>query len=184
MLKQNLWVHILLIPVSFLTWIGCIDNCVLLSCRKTDIWLIRLFVQNGIAFYATWVTIASHLNFVSFITYRLNANLQDASTAALVLLACFVATYFILENFVLSKYLEFTFSPYAVLIFAFIGILVKNWTYNPTRNNIICAFVMALIVLFFILKIVIVLALRSYRRNRGMTSIPQCEMHNIHSSSI
>ncbi len=126
--------------------------------RNLDIWLIRILVQNGLAFYATWVTIASDLNFVMYIVYRLGANSENAATAALVLLFLIVLVYFVLENFVWQKYLEFTISPYIVLVVAFIGILFKNWQAdNPTRNNIFSLTIAIIIAIFFVMKLVLIL---------------------------
>ena len=50
---------------------------------------MRLFVNNGIAFYATWVTIASCLNLAIALIYKwkLLSNM-DASIVALSVLSC------------------------------------------------------------------------------------------------
>jgi hypothetical protein len=127
----------------------------LVNYRNVDIWLIRVLIQNGLAFYATWVAIASHINFVTYITYRLNANMENAASATLVLLFLIILAYFFLENFFWHKYLRFTISPYIVLVVALVGILFNNWnTENPTRNNILSLILLGIVALFFVLKIV------------------------------
>jgi hypothetical protein len=70
------------------------------------------------AFYATWLSIASNLNFAIYIIWRLGADFQNAGTAALILVLCAIIVYFILENFVWKKYLIYQFSPWIVIIVA------------------------------------------------------------------
>jgi len=40
------------------------------------VWLYRVFVNNGLAFYATWVTIATMLNFAIALTYASNGKVD------------------------------------------------------------------------------------------------------------
>lgn len=99
---------------------------------------MRILIQNGVAFYATWVSIASLVNYANYSIWRLGANMQDMGTACLILLLASLINYFVLEDFIWRRCLQYTFSPYFVLIGALIGSLQKNWIYSqPTRNNII-----------------------------------------------
>jgi hypothetical protein len=41
-----------------------------LKSRKWVLWLYRLFVNNGLAFYAAWLTVATLLNLAIAITYE------------------------------------------------------------------------------------------------------------------
>ena len=41
-----------------------------LSSTKWVIWLYRIFVNNGLAFYATWITVATIINLAIAITYK------------------------------------------------------------------------------------------------------------------
>jgi hypothetical protein len=123
---------------------------------KVDIWLVRIFIQNGIAFYATWVSIASNLNFAIYIIWRLGAGVEDAGTAALFLILAAIINYFILENFVWRKYLQYTFSPWFVMVIGVIGSLNKNWNYDsPTRNNVISLVIIIIVTILFIIRIVL-----------------------------
>lgn len=45
------------------------DADVLFNVSERFIWLYRVLVNNGLAFYATWVTIATMLNFAIALTY-------------------------------------------------------------------------------------------------------------------
>jgi len=40
------------------------------------LWLYRILVNNGLAYYATWVTLASLLNFAIALTYSSGGNLR------------------------------------------------------------------------------------------------------------
>jgi hypothetical protein len=123
---------------------------------KVDIWLVRILIQNGIAFYATWLSIASNLSFATYIIWRLGASVEDAGTAALLLILAAIIVYFILENFVWRKYLQYTFSPWFVMIIGVVGSLNKNWNYNsPTRNNIISLVILIIVTFLFTIRIVL-----------------------------
>ena len=93
-----------------------------------DVWCIRMLVQNGIMFYATWVTVATCLNLTIFIQYDLEGNGSKTATGALCVLLFIIIAWFILENFVLESYTRFVFTEYIVLIVALSGIMKKNWT--------------------------------------------------------
>jgi len=98
-----------------------------------DIWLSRFFVQNGLAFYATWVTIATLLNFSIMLSYRAGVDQSTSSTVSLCILAVEIVAWFILDVFVIEKYTRYLFSPYIVVNFALAGSLAKNFT--PDNAN-------------------------------------------------
>ena len=121
---------------------------------RFDIWATRLFVQNGIAFYATWVTIATLLNFNSALVYLAKVEMELCGTIILGILTAEICVYFIVENFICEKYLRYTFSVYATLAVALTGILHAHW--DPTKRNAIFSAVIAgLAGLFLLLKIVL-----------------------------
>jgi tryptophan-rich sensory protein len=45
-------------------------EAILKNNNQVYLWLYRAFVNNGLAYYATWVTIATFLNFSIALTYR------------------------------------------------------------------------------------------------------------------
>ena len=45
-------------------------EAVLKNNKKIYLWLYRVLVNNGLAYYATWVTVATCLNFSIALTYR------------------------------------------------------------------------------------------------------------------
>jgi hypothetical protein len=48
-----------------------------------EIWFIRLLIQNGMAFYAAWVTVASLINLIVVLVYEAKVDQELASTIAL-----------------------------------------------------------------------------------------------------
>lgn len=95
---------------------------------QTDIWCMRILVQNGIMFYAAWVTIATCINFCIYLQSCLHLRKSKAGAIALSALLVIVALWFALENTVFEKYTRYTFSEYIVLLVALNGILKKQWT--------------------------------------------------------
>ena len=130
--------------------------CIASLHRKVDIWLVRLFVHNGLAVYGTWLYLATLLNLVIWVGQIYNKDAQsvtDASTAALSLVLVGIVIYFVCENFIFYPSMAYTFLPWFVLIFALSGILSKNYTRSgvSTRNK---SFILALLIICCVLLLV------------------------------
>ncbi|KAF7249310.1 Protein Ycf2 [Varanus komodoensis] len=97
-----------------------------------------LGVQNGIALYATWTTIATLLNFTVVLIYNGNVSDGSATVSSLCILFFELILWFYLENFLLEKYLRYTLTIYPVVILALSGTLHKsNITVSPNPSSII-----------------------------------------------
>jgi hypothetical protein len=132
-----------------------------------DVWFTIFFVQNGLAFYATWVSIASNLNFAIYMIWGLGADIEDAGTAALFLILAATLVYFTLENFIWRHYLIYTFSPWIVLLVALIGSLAKNWNAaDPTRNNIITLLLLIIVIMLIIARFIIFILYKTVCKHR------------------
>ncbi|XP_066451586.1 uncharacterized protein [Eleutherodactylus coqui] len=126
--------------------------------RRKDLWLIRIFAQNGIAVYATWTTIASLLNFSVVLTYNGNIPNDTSTTVCLSILAFEVVLWFCLENFVFDKYVRYTLTVYPVIIVALSGALDKHFTAAaPDRNNIYIAVLLSVACALFVVRLVLVI---------------------------
>ncbi|KAJ0022910.1 hypothetical protein NQD34_015044, partial [Periophthalmus magnuspinnatus] len=150
-----LWDRSLMIPaVIFLIFIALTNYAVIaFSClglnaygawlyknHKVDLYLIRVLVQNGIAIYATWTTIASLVNLNIVLTTEANMSQTDASTTVLSLLVVVIATWFVLENWLLEKHVRYILSIYPAVIWALTGVFTNNYDASaPSRNNIFIA---------------------------------------------
>ncbi|XP_075060002.1 uncharacterized protein LOC142144743 [Mixophyes fleayi] len=126
--------------------------------RKVDLWLIRIFAQNGIAVYATWTTVACLLNFAVALTYNGNIPNSTSTTVSLSILAFEVVLWFYLENFVFDKYVRYTLTVYPVVIVALSGALNKNFNKSsPDGNNIYIAVLLAVGCAVFAVRVVLVI---------------------------
>ncbi|XP_061569412.1 uncharacterized protein si:ch211-161h7.5 [Cololabis saira] len=113
--------------------------------HKVDLWLHRVLVQNGVAIYATWTTIATFVNLDVVLTYDTNISSTDASTISLSLLTVVLFVWFVLENSVLEKHVRFILTIYPVVIWALTGAFTKNSNAAVlTRNNFFIAGVLGM----------------------------------------
>ena len=123
--------------------------------NNKDFIATQVLVNNGVALYATWCTIASLLNLAMAITYYHGVEQDVASTISLAILAVEVIVWFSLENTILDKYVRYTLSIYPVVIWALSASINKNW--NPAkRNSIISVILLALACVLLAARVVIV----------------------------
>ncbi|XP_053919615.1 uncharacterized protein LOC128851832 isoform X1 [Cuculus canorus] len=122
--------------------------------HKVELWLIRILVQNGLALYATWVTIATLLNFAVVLIYKWNVSNETATTASLSILALDLVVWFYLENFFLDKYVCYDLTIYPVVIIALTGSACKNFSFSTsTTNNIFIVVLLAVTCLIFTVRL-------------------------------
>ena len=86
----------------------------------------RGLVLNGVAFYATWTSIAQCLNIAIFLTYVANMDAYTASIIALTILTIVILSYWFLDFYYLRSWLVYTYSPYAVLIWALYAVSTNS----------------------------------------------------------
>jgi len=86
----------------------------------------RGLILNGIAFYATWTSIAQCLNIAIFLTYVANMNAYTASIIALTILTIVILSFWFLDFYYLRSWLIYTYSPYAVLIWALYAVSTNS----------------------------------------------------------
>ena len=106
--------------------------------RKSDVWLTRFLVQNGLSMYATWCTIATLLNFAFVLTYRSSHDIsqQNASTVSLSILSAIIVVFLLTDWVFLDRYTRYTFTPYIVLVVALTGSLAKNYEAGARNTTI------------------------------------------------
>ncbi|XP_069015489.1 uncharacterized protein [Embiotoca jacksoni] len=126
--------------------------------HKVDLWLHRVLIQNGIAIYATWTTIASMVNLTIVLTYNANMAHTDAATLSLSILTAVLLVWFILENSILDKHVRFILSIYPAVIWALTGVYMKNYNAEaPTHNNIFITALLAVACSLFAGRIFLVI---------------------------
>lgn len=136
-----------------------------------DIWLIRFFIQNGIAFYAAWVTVATLLNMGMVLTYREGSDVtdtylaqDDSSTIVLAIVTVEILLWFTLDLFVFDKYTRYTFAPYITLTVAFAGVVQKNYNLDTAYRNSIYSLILLIVAAIFLVVKVTVMIWRHFKR--------------------
>ena len=122
---------------------------------KHDFILVQVLVNNGLALYTTWTTIASLLNLTMALAYVHGVAQDVASTIALVILAVEIVVWFSLENTILDKFVRYTLTVYPVVIWALSASINKNW--DPAkRNSIISVILLAVACTLLVVRVAIV----------------------------
>ncbi|XP_052237688.1 uncharacterized protein LOC127848998 [Dreissena polymorpha] len=135
---------------------------------KKDIWLTRIFVQNGMAFFATWVSIATLLNFAIVLTYYWSVEMQVSVSIALGILSFEIIAWFLLDTFAIDKFVRYTVTPYIVVVVALVGSVLKNFDLNVNyRNSIFLVTLLAVVGVLLLLKLVIMFIRAGRRPIRG-----------------
>ncbi|CAK8688936.1 unnamed protein product [Clavelina lepadiformis] len=144
------------------------DNLAKLEMNSQEVlWLMRILVQNGLALFATWLSVASAIGFCELITYKDSPGYgkavlrgffteEDASTLTLSLVLSIIVTWFIMENFVWQKYCQYTLTVYPVYILALAGLVgrLQNEE-DATRNLLLAAIALGVAILAFLARIAI-----------------------------
>ncbi|WAR04367.1 hypothetical protein MAR_019736 [Mya arenaria] len=137
--------------------------------RKSDVWLTRFLVQNGLGIYATWCTIATLLNFAMLLTYESTVDIdqRDACTVSLSILAAVVLAFLVADWFFTDRWTRYTFTPYLVLVVAFTGSIVKNYD-EGARNTIFTIVLLAIAAVALLVKLVLLFARHCRKTSDGV----------------
>ncbi|XP_077415779.1 uncharacterized protein LOC144044936 [Vanacampus margaritifer] len=112
---------------------------------------LTILVQNGLALYTTWTTIASLINF-TLVLQLWGVVKSTAATVSLCLLFAELVGWFILENWVLDRWVRNILTVYPVVIVALLGNVFKHFVpADPSPNAIfmVTLLVLACILLLF-----------------------------------
>ena len=117
--------------------------------RVIDVWATWILVINGIAIYATWLTIATLFNLGIVVQYYGDFSAVNTGTLCLSLLTVEVIVYFILENTVLDCFAHYVLIVYPFIVWVLAAILSAHWNQEDNNRNPI--FTLVLIILSSIL---------------------------------
>ena len=131
---------------------------------KIDLWITRLLVTNGLVIYATWVTVATLLNFGIVLQYF--ADVNEVTTGAVVvwLLSLVAISYFALENTILDRYARFIFMVYPVLIWALSGVTSAHWDKEDPDTNPVLTLLLLLLAIVLLLTRAVLVTIFAFRR--------------------
>ncbi|XP_071814945.1 uncharacterized protein [Apostichopus japonicus] len=97
---------------------------------KTQRWnllCLRILVQNGVALYASWCTVASLLGFTIVLVHLSGWEQAAACCFSLSILSLELILYFIFDLIIFDKYTRYTFTTYPTVMWALIAIIVNNF---------------------------------------------------------
>ena len=123
---------------------------------RFDYWVIHMLVNNGIAVYATWVTVAALRSLALILTYFHGIERELSVTIALGILMLLIVVWFILENTIFREDLLYTITIYPVLIWIFVASIILNLNRVSRLNTAIMQSLLAVSCTLFIGKISLV----------------------------
>ncbi len=119
---------------------------------KIDLYVTRILVINGIAFFATWLTVLMFINFAVVLEYQLGASAANAGTASLMLMLLTMLGYFNLEIVLLDSIFRYVITVYPTIVWAFSAIIDAHWGQTRTSSALMLMTLLLGIILL-ILKI-------------------------------
>lgn len=163
-----LWDRELMIPalivlalIAFTNYLMIFFSCIGLRAHGSwlklqhpkDLFCIIVLVQNGIATYATWTTIATLLNFTVVLDLA-SVSPTNAATASLCILLLEVIIWFTVENFLIEKHVRYILTIYPVIIYALIGSLSKHYdAAAPGRNAVFSVVLLVLACIVLVVRV-------------------------------
>ncbi|XP_047446346.1 uncharacterized protein si:dkey-29d8.3 [Mugil cephalus] len=131
--------------------------------HRKDLACLRILVQNGLALYTTWTSIASLINF-SLVLHLWGVDKSTAATASLCILFAEVVGWFILENWVLDRWVRNILTVYPVVIVALVGNIYKHFNpADPTPNSVFMVVLLVLACVLLISRLFTVIWRNKYR---------------------
>ncbi|XP_039266488.1 uncharacterized protein LOC120341947 [Styela clava] len=111
--------------------------------HRWDLWVCRTLVQNGITMFGTWSAVLFLINTASLLTYDGRISSYLTSIAALGALGFILIFWFILDTFILDRWVRYTFSIYPTISWASAAILLRHfrpWSHVTIITlSILCA---------------------------------------------
>ncbi|XP_034036496.1 uncharacterized protein LOC117519271 [Thalassophryne amazonica] len=136
--------------------------------HRTDLWLIRILVQNGMAVYATWGMLCTLLNLTIYLQYQTETLKCYCVMASLLLLLMELLAWFLLENFWLDNDVRYVLTIYPVVVL-WLTATLQNSTSSGGHVYIFAAFILAVSCILFVVRIALV-TWRHYKRPLYSTS--------------
>ncbi|KAF5903615.1 uncharacterized protein DAT39_006696 [Clarias magur] len=124
-----------LASVAFTNYIMIIFSCRglkghgawLIKYHNKDLWCICILVQNGLAAYTTWTSVATLINLTVVLSYDAGMSQSDAAALSLSLLSVELLVRFVLESRFLDKHLRYILAVYPVIIVTLSGNMSRNF---------------------------------------------------------
>ena len=122
--------------------------------QRGDFIAVQCLVINGIALYATWVSIATLLNLAMVLTYTAGMENENSCTIALSILACEIVAWFVVDVVFLNSMTKYTLSPWLVLIVALVGSIDRNYVPGK-RNSVLTLVLLCVVAVLAVIRLVV-----------------------------
>lgn len=108
---------------------------------------------NGLAMYATWVSIACLINVNIVLHYDFDVDLHIASSIALSALALDILVYALIDLVLFERHFRYVYTPYLVLALALVGSIWANWDVTNS-NSVFTVAIAAMSAILFMVKFI------------------------------
>jgi len=137
---------------------------------RKEKWYIRIFLQNGLAMYATYCTTVFFFQLDTVIKQSDNlVSYIDSTTIFFSVLIAVVVIYFILDITFFDRWLRYIFTPYVTVILVFSSIIDRNWGASwlrNYRNPALIASALGVVIIFTLTKIILTIGRRKFAKGK------------------
>ncbi len=126
--------------------------------QEKEIWFSRLFLHNGLAANATWLTFLALFHFAYVLNENFNLTLQTSLTITLCILFFELVVWFFIDNVLCDKFTRYTMTPYLISVLTYFSIITDDNRSNfGDSNSVIILFSQLACFVGILLKIILLI---------------------------
>lgn len=115
----------------------------------------RYLTQNGLTVFAWWTLLNAVVGLGVVLKYKAGVPDPQISTIVLTIVFLFIIIWFILQIFLLTKYMRYTFSAYAILVLGLGAMFTRSYRiHDLAANTVYCGFLMLLITIMSLIHLI------------------------------
>ncbi|XP_041922947.1 uncharacterized protein LOC121687872 [Alosa sapidissima] len=122
--------------------------------HSLDLWLLRILVQNGVAMYTTFTSVATLLTLTIVLQFDAKMSSSNSAIISLSFLLAAILIWFVVENILLENHFRFVLSVYPVVILVLAGIVSHES--SPGPNDVVSAALLGVACILFLIRITLV----------------------------
>ncbi|XP_063062361.1 uncharacterized protein LOC134455271 [Engraulis encrasicolus] len=122
--------------------------------HSLDLWLFRIWVQNGVALYATYTSIGTLLKLTMVLDTDTTMSKSNSAITSLSLLLAGILIWFVVENFLLESHFRYILTVYPVVILVLAGII--SHPSPPGPNDVVSAVFLGITCVLLVVRIALV----------------------------
>ncbi len=125
--------------------------------RVRDVWMARVFVHNGLAALATFLTFVTLFHFASVLTYIFEVSRELSVTISLNVIFLEILVWFFVDSLVFDRFTRYTVSPYGMALLNLLSILTdSDFADFSSSNSVLVTFMLGVTCLTLLLKVAVV----------------------------